>query len=367
MKILSLELKNFRNYNNQTVNFSDGINVLTGKNAQGKTNLLDAVFLCSIGKSPRTNKDKELIMWNKELSKVLLNLNKKSGNKKIEIYISSKINKTIKINSMPIKRMGELMGEFNSIYFSPDELKLVKESPDQRRRFMDIDLCQFSKTYFYTLNNYNKILQQRNKLLKSTKSAADICDSIEIWNEQLAKHASFIIIKRIELINKLKIYANEILLYLTDNKENLQLEYSGFYLPEQEELKKLLLQKYKETLEKDILLRYTTIGPHKDDIKIIVNNIDIRHYGSQGQQRTCALALKLAELEVFNSTIGEYPVLLLDDVLSELDSDRQLKLLNRVKNVQTLITCTGFNYQIPHTQFEIVNGAINKITKFNNL
>lgn len=358
MKINSVELKNYRNYANQTIRFNSGINVLIGKNAQGKTNLLESIFLCSIGKSPRTTKDKDLISWGKELSKVSLSLSKNSGNKKIDIYLSAKQNKTIHINGVGVKRIGELMGEFNSIYFSPDELKLVKESPDERRRFMDIDLSQFNKNYFYTLNKYNKILLQRNKLLKTTQNKKTLQDTITIWNEQLAVCASFIIIKRLELMEKLKVHANTVLQFLTDNKESVVLEYTGMQLTDSDQLKQVLLTEYEKSLDKDMNLGYTTVGPHRDDFKIMVNDIDIRHFGSQGQQRTCALALKLAELEVFKENTGEYPVLLLDDVLSELDEFRQLKLLQKVANVQTLITGTSFNFNVPHTKFTVNDGSI---------
>lgn len=358
MKINYIELVNFRNYSQQKLFFKDGINVLIGNNAQGKTNLLEAIFLCTIGKSPRTNKDKDLIFWNKKLSKINLNFSKLSGKKNIDIYLSTSQNKSVLINGVPVKRIGQLLGEFNSIYFSPDELKLVKESPDERRRFMDIDLSQFDKNYFYALNKYNKILQQRNKLLKTSISLESVKDTISIWNEQLAKCATFIILKRLNLIEKLNIHANQILNFLTDQKEGLILEYTGLKIKNEEELKQELIKKYEESLQKDYELGYTTVGPHKDDFKIIVNNIDIRHFGSQGQQRTCALALKLAELEVFKDNLGEYPVLLLDDVLSELDNNRQLKLLKKISNIQTIITGTSFNFSVPHTKFVVENGKI---------
>ncbi len=358
MKINTVELKNFRNYNTQTLRFQNGINVLIGKNAQGKTNLLESIFLCSIGKSPRTNKDKDLITWGKDLGKITLQITKQSGNKKIEIYLSANQNKTILLNGMPVKRIGELMGEFNSIYFSPDELKLVKESPDERRRFMDIDLSQFNKTYFYTLNKYNKILQQRNKLLKTGQTKEKVSDTISIWNEQLATHAAFIVVKRLELMDKLKVHAQNAMLFLTDGKEKLELSYVGQQNPSEEELKQALLTQYDATLEKDLNLGFTSVGPHRDDFKLVVNGIDIRHFGSQGQQRTCALALKLAELEVFKDNIGEYPVLLLDDVLSELDESRQQKLLEKVSGVQTIITGTSFSFTVPHTKFTVSEGTI---------
>lgn len=357
MEIKSVELKNFRNYTLQKVGFKSGLNILEGKNAQGKTNLLEAVFLCAIGKSPRTNKEKELLKWNEQMGKVTIEFTKKSGTKKIELYLFSNQNKAIKINGVPIKKLGELMGELNAIYFSPDELKLVKESPDERRRFMDIDLCQFNKNYFYALNKYNKILNQRNKLLKSG-NLQSIKETISIWNEQLSEQACYIILKRLELIDKLKVFAERAHYYLTDNQEKMVLSYVGLTDTNKETLKQKLVKLYETSLEKDLNLGYTTVGPHRDDIKIMINDVDIRHFGSQGQQRSCALSLKLAELEIFKSNLGEYPVLLLDDVLSELDEFRREKLLKIINNFQTLLTCTEYNLNLPANVLKVKSGTV---------
>ena len=359
MEIKNVQLKNYRNYSEETISFNSGLNILEGKNAQGKTNLLEAVFLCSIGKSPRTNKEKELIKWNENLSKITIEFKKLSGNKKIEIYLFSNSNKAIKINGVPIKKLGELMGELNAIYFSPDELKLVKESPEERRRFMDIDLCQFNKNYFYALNKYNKILNQRNKLLKSG-NINSIKETILIWNEQLSEQACYIIKCRLELIEQLKVFAKKSHYYLTDNSEEMVLSYVGLTDTDKSVLKQKLLKLYDESLEKDLNLGFTTVGPHRDDIKILVNNIDVRHFGSQGQQRSCALSLKLAELEIFKQNLGEYPVLLLDDVLSELDENRREKLLKIINNFQTLLTCTEYNLNLPATVLKVSNGKLVK-------
>lgn len=359
MEIKSVQLKNFRNYQLENVSFKSGLNILEGKNAQGKTNLLEAVFLCAIGKSPRTNKEKELLKWNEQMGKVTIEFTKKSGNKKIELYLFSNQNKAIKINGVPIKKLGELMGELNAIYFSPDELKLVKESPEERRRFMDIDLCQFNKNYFYALNKYNKILNQRNKLLKSG-NLQSIKETISIWNEQLSEQACYIILRRLELIEKLKVFAERAHYYLTDNQEKMVLSYVGLTDTDKSTLKQKLLNLYETSLEKDLNLGFTTVGPHRDDIKIIVNDVDIRHFGSQGQQRSCALSLKLAELEIFKDNLGEYPVLLLDDVLSELDEFRREKLLKIINNFQTLLTCTEYNLNLPANVLKVKGGKIEK-------
>lgn len=357
MIIKKLSITNFRNYSNQTIEFSKNLNVIIGKNAQGKTNLLEAVFLCAIGRSPRTTKDKDLIKWDSTFSKISLNIAKNIGNKSIDIYLFTNQNKAIKIDQIGIKKIGQLFGTFNAIYFSPDELKLIKESPDERRRFMDIDLCQFDKNYYYNLSNYNQILQQRNKLLKTT-DVTTLKDTIPVWNEQLATFGAKIIMARLALIAKLKTHVLRIHKNLTSNQEELIISYQGYESDNENDLKLLLLKKYEENIDKDIKLGFTTVGPHRDDIKIMSNNIDIRSFGSQGQQRTASLSLKLAELEVFKENIGEYPVLLLDDVLSELDNTRQTKLLEFISPIQTLLTCTDFDFNIPHQKLYIDNGHL---------
>lgn len=357
MIIKKLSLQNFRNYSNQDVEFSPNLNIIIGKNAQGKTNLLEAVFLCAIGKSPRTTKDKDLIKWENNFARITLDLSKRIGNKTIDLYLFSNQNKAIKIDKIGIKKIGQLLGEFNAIYFSPDELKLIKESPDERRRFMDIDLCQFDKNYYYNLSNYNQILQQRNKLLKNPDINV-LKDTLPIWNEQLSNYGSKIILSRLQLIENLKKHAFQIHKSLTSDKEELSIEYQGYVASNENELKELLIKKYNESIDKDIKLGYTTVGPHRDDIKISSNNIDLRSFGSQGQQRTASLSLKLAELHVFKDNLGEYPVLLLDDVLSELDETRQTKLLEFIAPIQTLLTCTNFDFDIPHKKLRISEGKL---------
>lgn len=357
MRVISVNIRNFRNYTDQSIHFEPNLNVIVGKNAQGKTNLLESIFLCAIGKSPRTTKDKDLIKWDSTLSKIDLNIEKKLGKKEIELYLFKDQNKAIKIDKIGIKKIGQLLGNFNAIYFSPDELKLIKESPDERRKFMDIDLCQFDKNYFYTLSSYNQVLQQRNKLLKNPDSES-LRQTLPIWNEQLATFGAKIILSRLRLIENLKPKVNKIHSDLTSGKENLVISYQGYVADDEPALKDLLISKYEENVDKDIKLGYTSVGPHRDDIKIESNEIDLRSFGSQGQQRTAALSLKLAELEVFRDNTGEYPVLLLDDVLSELDENRQNKLLEYVSGIQTLLTCTEFNFDIPHTKFVIENGKL---------
>ena len=358
MKINSIELRNFRNYSSQQVYFRDGINVLVGNNAQGKTNLLESIFLFAIGKSVRTTKIQDLIKWNCTFGKITIELKKLVGNQKIEFFIFQNQNKSIKINGFSIKKISELLCEFNAIYFSPEDLKLIKEAPSERRKYMDICLSQINKNYFFALNKYNKILMQRNKLLKSSTNPKVIEQTIEIWNEELSTCGAYIINERLKFIQTLKDLVSPIQNYLSSDKENMELSYIGEVGISIEDIKEKLLKKYKENIERDIQFGYTTIGPHRDDFKILLNDIDVRSFGSQGQQRTCALTLKLAELEYFKESTGEYPVLLLDDVLSELDSSRQQKLLERIKDVQTILTCTSFKFNVPATKFHIENGNI---------
>lgn len=358
MRVVSVELKNFRNYDSLSLKFSDGINVLVGKNAQGKTNLLEAIYLVAIGRSPRTSKDRDLIKWGSDFAKVNVEITRIGGRKKIEVYLFNNQNKAIKINSFPISKIGELMGEFNCIYFSPDEMRLIKDSPDERRRFIDIHLSQFDKNYFYHLAKYNKVLQARNKLLKSGNESV-IKDTISIWNEQLASIGAKLIFDRIKFLQKLSVHAKIVHGYLTSDSEVMDLEYVGMTGDSISDIKNKLQSEYDKNLAKDIHIGYTTVGPHRDDIKISANGIDLRSFGSQGQQRTGALSLKLAELEVFCENLGEYPVLLLDDVLSELDIDRQNKLLSFVEKMQTIITCTDFNFDIKSKKY-IVDGGIVK-------
>lgn len=359
MKVKEIELSSYRNYTSAKLSFGDGLNVLVGNNAQGKTNLLEAIYFCSIGKSFRVSKEKEVIGWNSKKSKIKLKVEKKHGTNEIEIYFSTADKKTIKINHIPIKKIGELIGELGAVFFSPDELKIVKEAPGDRRRFMDIDLSQTSKTYFYNLSKYDKILQNRNKLLKDNLNREVLKQTISIWNEQLAEVGSYIISARQKFVEELSPLAKLAHSYLTDNKEELSLSYTEYKSSTKEDLKQELISLYEKNLEKDLSLGFTSVGPHRDDIKIVVNGIDIRTFGSQGQQRTAALSLKLAELEIIHSRTGEMPILILDDVLSELDTNRKNKLLKFSKKAQTFISCTSFeNFNVEANIINIENGNI---------
>lgn len=359
MEITKLQLFNFRNYQEESFEFSNGLNVLIGKNAQGKTNALEAVLYFAIGKSFKNIKDKELIYFGKENGNIKIEIKKKYSKLKIDSYLFQKEKKSIKINSIPIKRIGELFTQFNAVYFAPDELRLVKETPQDRRRFMDIDISQTSKVYFYNLGQYEKVLANRNKLLKDCKNKQELEATIDIWNRQLALIASNIILYRLRFLKALSPIAQKIHSYLTDNQEILSLSYTGETGESKEDIYNNLLKKLEENFEKDYALGHTGIGPHRDDIKIKINDKDVKLFASQGQQRTCALSLKLSELEIMENASGEKPVLLLDDVLSELDETRKLKLLKLAKNYQTILTTNEFNFDnLECTIFVIENGKI---------
>ncbi|MDR0850737.1 MAG: DNA replication/repair protein RecF [Christensenellaceae bacterium] len=344
--ITQFKIENFRSFDKFSTKLTSGLNIFVGKNAQGKTNLLESIYFCGVGKSSRTNKEKELIKWDKERARISVELEKQYNNCKIDVFLSKADKKTIRINGIPIKRMGELMGELMVIYFSPDEIRLIKDAPQDRRRFMDIDISQMSKHYFYLLLRYEKILNQRNKLLKQTKSLSVLKDMLSVWDSQLAETAGKIIISRIKFITLLSPFAAEIHSYITDGKEDLTLSYQGVVGKDDKDITEKLLKAYSQSIEKDFDLGYTTVGPHRDDIKVMINDIDIRSFGSQGQQRLATLSMKLAELKIFKSEKGETPVLLLDDVLSELDSARQRRFLDKIKGLQIILTCTKYDYTL---------------------
>ncbi len=347
MKISSIELKDFRNYKYEKVNLADNLNLLIGENAQGKTNLLEGIYFSTIGKSFRTNKESDLINWDSNHAETLIEFKKIGGSKKISVRLNKVGKKMIKINGVGITKISELIGTMNAVLFSPSDLDIVQDSPTPRRTFIDISISQINKSYFYFLNRYQKILAERNKLLKSRKSEKTIYDTISIWNEALANFGSKIIMYRIKFISLLSKYAKAEHLYLTSGKDDLDIYYAGITAENEREIEKILISEYEKNFEKDLNLGYTSIGPHRDDIKLIVNDKDARTFGSQGQQRTIALSLKLAELEIYKDETGEYPILLLDDVLSELDTHRQSRLLEKSTKIQTIITSTHIPKETP--------------------
>ena len=347
MYIESVTLKNFRNYEDKTVDFKDGLNIVIGKNASGKTNLLESVYCSGIGKSPRTNKAREMIRWGSDNAYIKVILKKQYSRHIVEYFIDSADKKIIKIDSIPLVKQSEILGMLNIVFSSPDEMKLIKESPQERRRFSDISLSQQNKKYLFSLSKYNNILAQRNKLLKESRDIKALPEMLYGWDVQLAEYGAYIIAKRYEFVEKIQVFAKKIHSEITDEKEDLELEYeSNVERGETDKMKEIFFQKLRANLEKDMNLLYTSFGSHRDDIAIKINGIDVRKYGSQGQQRTVALSLKLAEIYLFESEVGEKPVLLLDDVLSELDASRRQKLMELSSGLQTIITCTDFDMDL---------------------
>ena len=354
MKINSVHLTNFRNYTNSIIKLTDGVNFILGQNAQGKTNLLESIYLCAISKSPKTSKEKQMINFDAEFAKVFLDFSTIAGNKNIEIILNNSNKKIIKINNIPIIKLTQLIGELNVVYFSPDELKLVKETPEDRRKFLDISISQFDKSYMFDLMRYDKILKQRNCVLKSNINDKLKTEQLNIWTPQLILIAEKIIKKRLLFVEKLKKYSKMIynsividekldIFYSFDEKNNISIFDD-------------LTNQFNLNLKKELEMQHTLIGPHRDDIIFRINNQDCRYFASQCQQRTVALTLKLALMEIIKEEVKEYPILLLDDVLSELDNKRQARLLNIVKNYQTLITCADVDLTLNGNKILIEHG-----------
>lgn len=337
MIVTELAVKDYRNADARTVSFAAGRNAFVGANARGKTNLLEAVYFAGVGRSFRTPRDKELIKNDCERASICVSASKETGRERVKIILDRAANKRVAINDVPISRMSELMGVCPVVLFCPDGLKIVKDAPADRRRFMDISLCQVSKTYFNLLSRYDKILQSRNKLLKSGTATPD---TLAPWNELLADVGAGIIKSRRGYIAKLDPEAAERHAFLSGGAETLLLEYEGADGANITEIKNALFNAFERDYDSDMRLKYTHSGPHRDDIKISVDGADVRTYGSQGQQRTVALSLKLAEMRLLTDVLGTSPVLLLDDVFSELDGSRRKKLLSALDGFQTIITST---------------------------
>lgn len=356
MIIKSLELCNFRNYVREEFDFHEGINVLYGNNAQGKTNVLEAIFVGGTTKSHKGSKDMEMIRIDEREAHLRYFIEKKQGIFKVEIHMRRGGPKGIAIDGVPIKNSNELLGLSNIVFFSPEDLGIIKDGPDGRRRFIDMEMCQLNKAYLFYLTQYKKVLKQRNALLKQIQENSDLKPTIEIWNSQLVEHGKKIISMREEFIEEMnglmKIKHDK----LTGGKENVEVLYHP-NCRQQDFENQLFLEE-----ERDIFLGNTSVGPHRDDMVFVSGERDLRKYGSQGQKRTAALSLKMAEIEIVERMIGEKPILLLDDVLSELDRDRQNYLLENIEGIQTIITCTGLeefiksDINIDRT-FEIINGT----------
>jgi DNA replication and repair protein RecF len=338
MQIKKLFLQNFRNYENEVFEFSEGLNVLFGKNAQGKTNCAEAVFYLCTGASLRIRHDKQLIRIGADHAKITAEAVNRYGKVTIEALIFEN-KREIRVNGSKIAKNADLMGHINSVFFSPGELRLIQDGPDERRRFMNISISQTSPAYYTALLRYNKILDQRNTLLKNHDSSL-ILDTLPVWDEQLCQYAAVIVKKRAEFLEKLAPHAKEFHAFLTDGGEELLIKPDKKYEGDEAEIAKTLLRRLENNYEKDLRLGYTTVGPHRDDLDVIIGGIDAKAYASQGQTRTAALALKLAEVQIFKSLSGEYPILVLDDVMSELDLKRRKKLVQCIAEMQTILTCT---------------------------
>lgn len=348
MIVESVELSNYRNYDSLNMNFDEHVNIIYGDNAQGKTNILESLYLCSTSKSHRGSKDKEIIRFGQDESHIKLNVKKHNMNYRIDMHLKKNKSKGIAVNGIPIKKAIELFGIINIVFFSPEDLNIIKDGPSERRRFIDMELSQLDKIYLNNLVNYNKVLVQRNKLLKDIAFAPNntqLLDTLDIWDMQLVKFGSEIIKGRISFIEKINEIIVDIHSKLTGGSEELKVSYVPFVDIDNFE------RELKASRDRDIKYKLTNIGPHKDDLIFLINGNDVRKYGSQGQQRTAALSLKLSEIELVKIIIKDTPVLLLDDVLSELDSNRQNFLINSIGDIQTIVTCTGLE--------EFINNRIN--------
>ena len=337
MILKSVELNNFRNYESLHMELDSGTNILYGDNAQGKTNILESIYVSGTTKSHKGSKDREMIRFGCEESHIRTIVEKGGVDYQIDMHLKKNRSKGIAINRIPIRKASELFGILNLVFFSPEDLNIIKNGPSERRRFLDLELCQLNKLYLYELTRYNKILNQRNKLLKDIIFRPELKDTLSVWDDQLVESGKKIIEAREEFVRELGVIVQKIHKSLSGNKEELILSYEPDSRAEE------LEQKMREYRERDLKFGQTTAGPHRDDLSFFVDQVDIRRFGSQGQQRTSALSLKLSEIELVKKSIHETPILLLDDVLSELDSNRQNFLLNSIHDIQTLITCTGLD------------------------
>ena len=346
MIIKSIELSNFRNYEELDIHFDEGTNILYGANAQGKTNLLEAAYLSGTTKSHKGSKDKEMIRFDAEESHIRTVVSKNDKEYQIDMHLRRNGSKGVAVNKIPIKKASELFGILNIVFFSPEDLNIIKNGPSERRRFIDLELCQLDKLYLSDLSRYNKVLNQRNHLLKDIYYRHDLIETLPMWDAQLLEYGRRIIHKRKQFVEELNEIIADIHSHISGGKEHLILKYE----PNIDDI--FFEDELLRARQKDLKLCQTTVGPHRDDMLFSVDGIDIRKYGSQGQQRTSALSLKLSEIHLVKRSINNTPVLLLDDVLSELDSNRQNFLLNSISDIQTIITCTGLE-EFVKNRFEV--------------
>ena len=344
------------------MNFDEKINIIYGDNAQGKTNILESMYVCATSKSHRGSKDREIIRFDNDESHIKVNVKKNDMNYRIDMHLKKNKPKGIAVNGIPIKRAVELFGILNIVFFSPEDLNIIKNGPSERRRFIDMELSQLDKIYLDCLINYNKVVNQRNSLLKeyAFSGREDIISSLDIWDMQLVKYGNDVIKSREKFVKEINDLVKSIHTKLSGDREQLEIIYEPC-VKEQDFESELV-----RVRDRDLKFKCTNIGPHKDDMCFLINGMDVRKYGSQGQQRTSALSLKLAEIELVKQIIHDTPVLFLDDVLSELDSRRQNFLLDSIGNIQTMITCTGLDEFINNRFsinkiFKVVNGTVSSM------
>ncbi|MEN2766779.1 DNA replication/repair protein RecF [Ornithinibacillus xuwenensis] len=368
MHIEELKLKNYRNYQNLEIRFDDKVNVIIGENAQGKTNLMEAIYLLAFTKSHRTSKEKELIRWDEEYAKIEGRVKKRNQTIPLEFVISTK-GKKAKLNHLEQRRLSDYIGNLNVVMFAPEDLTLVKGPPQIRRRFIDMELGQIQPRYIYHLGQYQKVLKQRNHLLKQMQRDRTINRvMLGVLTEQLVEHASIILERRFAFLELLRKWAKPIHHGISHELEELEIVYSPtievLESTTKEKIESNYQEKFKQIEEKEIERGTSLIGPHRDDILFYVNGKDVQTYGSQGQQRTTALSIKLAEIDLIYNEVGEYPILLLDDVLSELDDFRQSHLLNTIQGkVQTFVSTTsvdGIHHETLEKAeiFRVKNGTV---------
>ena len=359
MFIKRLQMLNYRNYNVLDISLGPHVNVFMGDNAQGKTNILEGIYYCAFARSHRTSKDRELINWNADNALLSVSVGRERLDKRIDISILKDGKKAIQINKIKIKKIGELFGNFNVVMFSPEDLKIIKDSPGVRRKFIDMELCQLNPKYYYNLVQYNKVLNERNILLRNRNTSSEM---LEIYDMQLVEFGYNIIRDRIKYIESLNKYAEKIHSDITSGKEKINFKYIST-IKDLENIKENFYTLLEKNRSKDCDRGITSIGPHRDDFFVYINDIDTKSYGSQGQQRTAVLTMKFSSLEIIKELTGEFPVLLLDDVLSELDFNRKKYILSTIGQIQTVITCTGIEDLYEYLDekakvFKVKNGEI---------
>ncbi len=357
MYITEVSLQGFRNLAQLKIEPSQGINVIYGSNAQGKTNFLESLYFCAMGRSMRGKSDQQLIHFDAEESHIRMMVQRKNRYDRIDVHLKQNEKKGIAVNGLPVRKLGDLFGTLYAVIFSPEDLSLVKDGPGERRRFLDMELCQLSKVYYYDLQQYYRILKQRNNLLKEIQKKPDLSETLFVWDAQMAEYGERIISARKGFLLRLDEIAAEKLSRLTGGRDQLQ----TIYKPNCEE--GMLAEKLRRNLDRDISFGATQSGPHKDDVIFSIDGREVKVYGSQGQQRTTALAARLAEIDLIREETGEEPVLLLDDVFSELDERRQKFLLESIGGLQAFVTCTGIEdsvkkYIAKDNLFYVENGVI---------